>query len=346
MPTHKKPESERYKGPAKYAEYLVGRAVVSTLQRLPIGFAYRLGRGTGWLAWKLMRRRRATVRKNLEIVNAWFARCKDGGRQLANGKDEPPTAMQAALSLEAQVREVFQRTGANLFAGFTFNRMSPEQAGRHIRIEGVEHLKAALEEGGGVIVLLAHMGPWETLAQLPGLAREHGIDAPFGAIYRKFNNAYLDGWFRRQREASGTRLFGSRSKFYAPVDFLRAGGMLGILADQRASGGERAAFFGLLTKVTPLPGLLQLRSKASLLALSISTKTACQWTLRIHPVEAGQADEDGKRRPVLAQATATAMESVLSRSPLDGFWFTDRFKDVNQARRTRKREREPLGTNE
>jgi len=36
MPTHKKPESERFKGPAKYAEYLLARAVVSLLLRLPI----------------------------------------------------------------------------------------------------------------------------------------------------------------------------------------------------------------------------------------------------------------------------------------------------------------------
>jgi len=49
MPTHKKPESERFKGLAKYAEYLLARAVVSLLQRLPIGFAFRRAAASaGW----------------------------------------------------------------------------------------------------------------------------------------------------------------------------------------------------------------------------------------------------------------------------------------------------------
>ncbi len=50
MPTDNKPESERFKGPAKYVQYLFARVLITLLQRLPIGLAYRLGRGIGWLA--------------------------------------------------------------------------------------------------------------------------------------------------------------------------------------------------------------------------------------------------------------------------------------------------------
>ena len=110
------------------------------------------------------------------------------------------------------MKEVFQRAGANLFAGFTFNRMSPEQIEKHIRIEGIEHLKAALAEGKGAIILLAHMGPREALAQLPGLARNHGIEASVGAMYRPLNNTYLDDWYRQQREGQGTRILSRRDR--------------------------------------------------------------------------------------------------------------------------------------
>ena len=50
MPTDNKPESERFKGPAKYVQYLFARVLITLFQRLPIGLAYRLGRGIGWLA--------------------------------------------------------------------------------------------------------------------------------------------------------------------------------------------------------------------------------------------------------------------------------------------------------
>jgi lauroyl/myristoyl acyltransferase len=354
MTARRQNETDRFKGPAKYAEYLVARVLVSTLQRLPIRSAYRLGRGVGWLAWKTLKRRRATVRKNLEVVNAWMGarsaerRTSNPAERETSNKEKPQVCSAISVrtpssssfqpsdstqtsspdDLNRQVKEVFLHTGANLFSGFTFNRMSLEQADQHVRIEGLEHLKTALAEGKGAIILLAHMGPWEALNQLPELARKHGIDAPFGAIYRKFNNVYLDKWFRHQREAAGTRLFGSRYKFYAPVDFLRAGGMLGVLSDQRASGGERVDYFGLKTKVTPLPGLLHLRSKAPLFGLSIATLGSAQWQIRLHRLPNPEIGPDQNAREVVAQTIARAMETALAEEPLDGFWFTDRFKDA------------------
>ena len=358
MPTHKIPKTDRFKGPAKYAEYLVARVLVSSLQRLPIRLAYRLGRGVGWLAWKMLKRRRATVRKNLEVVNTWMLQRAEGGNlpvrhssesdggrpeggaehrtsniehRTPNKTEKPQVSglkSQPSIDLDQQVKEVFLRSGTNLFAGFTFGRMSPEKAEKHIRIEGLEKLKAALTEGKGAIILLAHMGPWEALTQLPAMARAHGIEAPFGAIYRPFNNDYLDEWFREEREGAGTRLFGSRYKFYAPVDFLRAGGMLGVLSDQRASGGERVDYFGLQTHVTPLPGLLHLRSKAPLFGLSIATLGSAQWQIRLHRLPDPEIGADQKAREVVARTIARAMETVLAEEPLDGFWFTDRFKDV------------------
>jgi len=35
-----------------------------------------------------------------------------------------------------------------------------------------------------------------------------------------------------------------------------------------------------------------------------------------------------KAREVVTQTIARAMETVLAQEPLDGFWFTDRFKDA------------------
>lgn len=354
MPTDKKPERERFQGPVKYAEYFFARALITVLQRLPVGLAYRLGRTVGWLAWKLMARRRATVRKNLEIVNAWIKGreacpgasadavvasdassrselAPDRSSEASEIKNDAssciPRHSSLALPVEAQVREVFQRAGANLFSSFTFNRMSPDQAARHIEIEGVGHLQAALAKGRGVIVLLAHMGPWEALTQLPGLARrKYGIEAPFGAIYRALNNHYLDNWYRRQREARGTRLFLSRYKFYAPVDFLRSGGMLGVISDQRASGGEDVLFFGQKTRGTPLPGLLAKRADCPMLAVAVQTVRPMRWRIRIQPAE--QPVEAKRNRQTLANSVARAVESSLLQSIEDGFWFHRRFKDV------------------
>ena len=330
MPTHKKPESERFRGPVKYLEYLVARALVTTLQRLPIRFAYRLGRAVGWLAWKTMWGRRRIVRKNLEIVNKWMDKRAEGGESEQNRKDPHLTSFisHQSSSLEAQVKEVFQRAGANLFAGFTFNRMSPERIEKHIQIEGIEHLKEALTEGKGAVILLAHMGPWEALSQLPGFASRHGIEAPFGAMYRPLNNTYLDDWFKRQREASGTRLFSRRDGFHKPVDFIRGGGMLGILADQKMREGVVVPYFGCEAKTSPIPGLFLRRSQAPLLAVSIETLAPARWKIRVRQVELPKG-LDYSKRTILAEQCNQALELSLAQSVCDGFWLSSRFKKVD-----------------
>lgn len=346
MPHHKKPESDRFRGPVKYAEYLVARALVTTLQRLPIRFAYRLGRAVGWLAWRTMSGRRRIVRKNLEIVNKWMdgrpavpsRREKEKTCQFPASEPEstidphPPSVIRnqssPTLTLEAQVKEVFQRAGANLFAGFTFNRMCPERIEKHIRIEGIEHLKEALTEGKGAIILLAHMGPWEALSQLPSLAIKHDITAPFGAMYRPLNNTYLDDWFKQQREASGTRLFSRRDGFHKPVDFIRGGGMLGILADQKMREGVVVPYFGSEAKTSPIPGLFLRRSQAPLLAVSIETLAPARWKIRVRQVELPEGLDDSKRA-ILAEQCNKVLELSLAQSVSDGFWLTSRFKKVD-----------------
>ena len=360
MVNHQKSESERFKGPAKWCQYVFARVLVCFLQRLPIRFAYRLGRAVGWLCWKLMPRRRAIVRKNLEIVNAWMKGREVCPQASANAAVAPDAASRSELAparsnqasnvtndpslsaspctensssafihhslltLEAQVREVFFRAGANLFSGFTFNRMSPEQAALHIQIEGLQTLRSALAEGKGAIVLLAHMGPWEALAQIPELAQREGIAAPFGAMYRPLNNNYLDEWYRSQREGQGTRLFSRRDGFHKPVDFLRAGGMLGILSDQKMREGVEVSFFGQAAKTTPIPGLFQRRSGAPVLAVSIRSCGTCLWSIRLRSVILQQYDDPKDRKP-FARTLNAALEEMLSDSLCDGFWMQQRF---------------------
>jgi len=202
--------------------------------------------------------------------------------------------------------------------------MSPEQAEKHIQVEGLEYLKAALAEGKGAIILLAHMGPWEALTQLPALAEKRGIIAPFGAMYRPLNNAYLDDWVKTQREGQGCRLFSRRDGFHQPVDFLRGGGMLGILADQKMREGPKVPYFGVLTPTSPVPGLFQRRSGATVLAVSIQTSGPARWTITILPVQWSQSFVPKDREGPAATCNA-ALENSVSQSPLDGFWLHKRF---------------------
>ncbi len=339
MPTHRKPESERFRGPGKWLQYLLARGLVTLLQRLPVTWAWHLGRSIGWVCWSLMSGRRAVVRKNLEIVNAWMGTASGGDagdriehrtlnieRRTLNIERSTSSIEHRASNIDPQVREVFQRAGANLLSGFPLSRLPVERLAEHLEASGAEHLRAAMEQGRGVIVLLAHMGPWEALAHLPGMMERAELSAPLGAMYRPLNNAYLDAWVRSLRQAKGTRLFSRRDGFHRPVDFIRAGGVLGILADQRMRQGLEVPLFGKPVATSTVPGLFHLRSKAPFVGVSIKTIGRCTWALRFHPVPLVTSFPE--ESPLLHQTRVVShmMETLLGSSPLDGFWFSRRFE--------------------
>lgn len=333
MPSRSKKEADRFKGPSKWCQYILARGFVSLLQHMPIGLSFRFGRGVGWLLWKTLKKRREVVRRNLEVVNACLmqarAECEDvgmcqSGKAGASKGGQSSAMPDSPSAIEDQVREVFRRAGANLFAGFPFSRLSVEQMESHLTVEGMQHLAEALEAGKGAVVLLAHMGPWEALNQLPHFITKQGISAPLASLFRPLNNAYLDDMIREQREALGTRLFSRRDGFHKPVDHLRSGGVLGILADQKMREGPLAPYFGVEVPSSPIPGLMHRRSGAPMVAVSLETVGSAQWKLIVRPVTV-PAETDIANRQQMATVTNQALQLSVSKSPLDGFWLHKRF---------------------
>lgn len=295
-------------------EYWLARGALTLLQALPVGFAYRIGRMLGWVLWRLLKRRRQAVHENLEVVNAWLAR---QGVALKS-----PVA---GMSLDEQVRELFMRNCASLLGGFALFGMSAEDMERHLEVRGMEQARAVLESGKGAILLLAHMGPWEALNHIQGVAREHAVDAPLGVMFRPLNNQRLDDWYKQQRGALGTQLFSRATGFHKPVDFLRSGGILGILADQKMRQGEKVPFFGVEVSTSPIPGLFHRRSGAPMIYLSMETIGKAKWRITIDRVDLTVLDGDTSRE-AFARLCNAYLEKALAVSPLDGFWFSKRFR--------------------
>ena len=114
-----------------------------------------------------MSKRRAVVRKNLEVVNAWMRAQSPNNGPASNDGEEArmatdPSGMSSAecntpsairhhlsLPLESQIKEVFQRVSANFFSGLTFSRMSPEQMEDSLQIEGLGASRGCSVRGEG-----------------------------------------------------------------------------------------------------------------------------------------------------------------------------------------------------
>jgi KDO2-lipid IV(A) lauroyltransferase len=275
------------------AEWAVQVLLETVLCRLPGGLVYRLGWLAGGLAWYLLPGRRAIVLRNLRIAYA--------------GEHEGPALRRIA-------RESFRRTGANLFSAAHTARLTPERLKRVLRIENPEVLEQALAGGGGVVLLLAHLSNWEMLSRIVHL---FPVGSRTGAFYRPLNNPLLDRHVLARRQADGTRMFSKHDSPHAAAAFLRGGGIVGILSDQRvAMLGDVVTFYGRLTRASPLPSLLARRAKARLLALSLVTVKPGRWVARFVPVA-----ED--RSTVSCMA---ALEIAMRPVPEDVFWLQDRWR--------------------
>lgn len=260
---------------------------------VPGSWVFRFGEWLGGLTWYLMPARRRVVERNLRIVYA-------GEKSISE--------------IRLMAKATMRRAGGNLISAAHTASLSPAKLGKVLRLEHLELLEKPIKEGRGVILLLAHMGNWELLSRLVHLFPP---GTKTGAFYRPLNNEFFNERVLARRQADGTRMFSKRDPFHQVTGFLRDGGIVGVLADQRVGNqGDWVQFFGRRSLSSPLPWLLARRAKCEILALSLITEEPGKWKAVLMPVEA----------PPTTQHCMSALETAMRASPIDVFWLQDRWR--------------------
>jgi KDO2-lipid IV(A) lauroyltransferase len=141
---------------------------------------------------------------------------------------------------------------------------------------------------GPAIGVSLHMGNWE-LAVWPLLV----ANANPGAIYRAFDNPYVDRYLTAKRRALYPGgLFGRRGAAAKPIDDLnlaqrlldhvRRGGRLGIICDQYYRRGVAVPFFGRMTVAQPIAAILARRTGARIwMACCVRVGTGSRFRVEI-----------------------------------------------------------------
>lgn len=260
---------------------------------LPGTLVFAIGECMAGLAWHLMPKRRFGVIRNLRVAYG---------------------DTMSIDEIHDLAKTSFRRVGGNLLSAAHTARLSPAELAEVLRIENLELLEEALGKGRGVVLLLSHMGNWELLSRLIHFFPE-GTKA--GAMYRPLNNQFMDERVCARRQADGTRMFSKRDPFHQITGFLRGGGLVGVLADQRMGpNGDLVHFFGRLTRASPLPSLLARRAKSEVLALSMASDGPGSWVASFGVVES----------PPSSEHCAAALEAAMRRSPADVFWMQERWR--------------------
>ncbi|MBM4032184.1 MAG: lysophospholipid acyltransferase family protein [Planctomycetes bacterium] len=226
--------SRKRRNPVRvWAEYLFMVGMERLARLLPVGAHLRLGRILGAVARFVDRGHRRLAEANA----AWA---------LGVGPDE--------------ARGIVRRLYRNMSTNFVEDLMLPKTLKRRrledfARIEGAEHLRAALAQGKGAIVVTGHLGNWE----LAGLALAHLAGSTM-AVARELSNPRLEARMRRFRERGGLRVAARDGALRHVLTHLRAGGCVAMLIDQnQRKGGVFVPFFGKLAATVPSPASLALK---------------------------------------------------------------------------------------
>jgi predicted LPLAT superfamily acyltransferase len=209
------------------------------------------------------------------------------------------------------------------FYGFgrsMYDRMAILSGGAHLfrcDSHGREHLNAAREQGRGVLLLTAHLGNWEAMAQLLG-----GLGGRVTLVMYDGISPELRKTFERLAEGRSFRVLftdGSPSSAAGILSALAEGDIVGLMGDRVQAGkGVRASLLGAEIKLPVGPYALAAASGAPLMHVFAVRVGSRRYAFHAFPAETLKFANRRDKDPDLerwAGAFANRMEEFLRKYP-------------------------------
>lgn len=285
-----------------WLEYIPFILLAKVVRALPRNTALALGRGLGTLGRWLLTRRVTISRENLWHA---FPELSDAER-------------------DAIIKGMFTHLGGGFVEMLRLDlSKNAAEIGRDFVISGEEHVKKALAEGRGCILLTGHVGFWEA-----GNFIFSKLGYPIGVVAKPMRNPLTDSYFLRMREMAGGYIINSRKGARRMLKALQQNHLLGILMDQHVGRdqGIQVPFFGRPAWTTPIIAELAMKYRVPIVP------AFCWWLPdnRYHLDLAPMILLEGELTPEkVAENTALLtriIEDAIRRDPAQWFWVHRRWR--------------------
>lgn len=274
---------------------LVFVVVWELARRLPEAVVFAAADCAGRLAHRVSGALRARIRRNLARVVP-------------------------ADELDVAVRAAFRSYARYWAEAFRVADIDPDDVGRRTTTAGSVHLDTALEEGRGVIVLLAHHGSWDVAARW---AEAHGYH--LAVVAEVLRPRRLFEKFVALREAVGVEvvpLSSGRSTVGRLASVLAANHLVGLLSDRDLSkSAPIVELFGEHCRMPRGPVVLSQRTGAAIVPSTMLQRPGRRWHLEILPA----VDVRGLEVEQGIQRCAKAIEELVRLAPAQWHAFSPVF---------------------
>lgn len=230
---------------------------------------------------------------------------------------------------ESQRREIGRRSYVhfawNLVEWARSHDWGPQQLLARVRVEGMEHARAALEHGRGALVMSLHMGNFELVVRTMPL---HGL--PVTATGRPMANPRLWARVARGRAATGAELIDVHRGAPEMLRALRANRLVAVMIDQyaRRTRAVLAPLFGVRCPTSAGIATLALRSGAPVIPFyTVREGPERHFAAFLPPID---MPDTGDRRADIAVGTArcnAVIEELIRKHPDQWWWAHRRFRN-------------------
>lgn len=190
---------------------------------------------------------------------------------------------------------------------------SPEALDAAFTGEGFGHIRAAIDEGRGVVLAMPHLGAWEWAGFWTTAVQK----IPVSTVVEAVEPPELAAWFTELREDYGFEIIAlGPSSGAAATAALASNRILTLLCDRDVSGGGvEVEFFGETTTLPGGPATIALRSGAALIASTVYFDGMHHQGIANAPID---TTRQGRFRADVArvtQALAHELEDLIRRDP-------------------------------
>jgi predicted LPLAT superfamily acyltransferase len=190
--------------------------------------------------------------------------------------------------------------------------------------DGEEHLRAALAEGDGLVLLTAHAGNWEAAGHM--LSR---LSAPVNVVAFEGEVEQIRKMFDRALEKRSFRIIAVEGALDTAIEIisaLRRGEVVAMHADR--SAGERFANVDFLGKAAPLPlgpHLLAAVSAAPVATAFVMREGTYEYSFKAWPAESAACERETRDEDIrrAVERYARRLEETLKKHPFQWFNFYD-----------------------
>ncbi len=222
-----------------------------------------------------------------------------------------------------------------VYAGFFLFLLVPQRSRpAHVRVENVEALAAALDQGRGAIIVTGHFGSWE-VATTAGIAAFPHMRGRFHFVRRPIKPRWLDSLVNWHFRRAGFGVVAKRGGLDAIVECLEKGDIVVFPFDQYAKGrdGIPVEFFGHPARTFKSVAVIALATNAPVLPAASWREDGGGHVLRFEdplPLQDLPDTNEAIRRNT--RAYNAALERLVLRHPEQWYWAHRRWKDPYDGR--------------